>query len=368
MTLESLLTGENAAYVDAQYTAWRRDPSSVEPEWAQLFAQFDAEQGTAHIGNGSGGPLPGQVPRFPTQSIFSSAPAAPGATTQAEVMAAAARQARVAQLINAFRVRGHTMADIDPLERMEYRPHAELDPAYWGLSEADMDVPVSGHPLYGVPAVTTLRHIIERLEKSYCTGFGVEFMNIDDPDKKKWLQQRFETLQDHRTLDEEQERLVLRWLCDAENFERLLHNRFPGTKRFSLEGGETLIPLLHLLIQHLADQGVDTIVFGMAHRGRLNVLANISEKPVRQIVDEFEGKAVEGFDGSGDVKYHLGLLQRLRVSATNGDTVRSLACRFNPSHLEFINPGGSRDGRGRNRTACSPRTSTRTSRSASCRC
>ena len=327
MDISSLLTGENAAFLDAQYQAWLRDPDAVLPEWARFFAA----QGGAQP---DGGRSPGARPSFRAPTIFN--PSARGASaTEAEVLAAAQRQARAAQLINAYRVRGHTEADIDPLGMVENVAHPELTLEYYGLSEADLDRPVSGHFVYGVPEVTTLRTIITRLRTAYCGTFGVEFMNIPDPEKKRWLQQRFERLQDSPGLSREDELRVLHKLSDAEGFERFIHNRFPGTKRFSLEGAETLIPLLDLAIEQLADSGVDEIILGMAHRGRLNVLANILGKPVRYIVNEFQDTGADTFQGSGDVKYHLGYAST-RV-ARCGRPVR-LSLAFNPSHLEAVDP------------------------------
>jgi 2-oxoglutarate dehydrogenase E1 component len=325
----SLLTGDNAAYVDQLYTAWRQDPASVPPEWSTLFAGLDAPADPGRVPAGA-------VPRFPRGTIFrSGAPASAPAVDAADVMAAARRQTAVAQLINAFRVRGHTQARIDPLGRQTIEPHPELDPAFYGLQESDLDVPVSGRPLYGVPEVTTPRHIVDRLQKAYCSGFGVEFMNIGDIRKKRWLQERIETLQDTDVLDREQELHALRMLADAENFERLLHNRFPGTKRFSVEGAETLVPLLDFLLEAAGKRGVDEAILGMAHRGRLNVLANILEKPVKAIVEEFEGTTQEGWTGSGDVKYHLGYSSV--YTTVRGDEVL-LSLAFNPSHLEAVDP------------------------------
>lgn len=320
----SLLTGDNAAFVDALYADWSADPSSVDPEWADLFASW----GPATVVD------PGRGPTFRPRSIFSAV--GTGSTAGGgDVLAVAQRQAAVVQLINAFRVRGHVQADIDPLGRKSRQSHPELSLDFYGLSEADLDVPVSGRPLFGVPEVTTLRHILERCHKAYCSGFGVEFMNIHDIHKKRWIQERIETLQDTDVLDREGELHALRLLADAENFEGLLHKRFPGTKRFSVEGGETLIPLLDFLLTEVGHRGVDEVIFGMAHRGRLNVLANILMKPVKRIVDEFAGERPDYLPGSGDVKYHLGYSHEYKTR--RGDEIL-LSLAFNPSHLEAVNP------------------------------
>ena len=323
--LDSLLTGDNAAYVDSLFQSWQADPTSVTADWAELFAGA-AGASTAPVQLG---------PALPARSVFNSGGQAASAT-QADVLAAARRQTGVAQLINAYRVRGHREAQIDPLGFQVPESHPELTLEFYGLTEADLDLTVSGRPLFGVPEFTTLRTVIDRCRKAYCGGFGVEFMNIGDIHKKQWLQRRLETLQNAPILNRDQEIQALRMLSDAENFERLLHNRFPGTKRFSVEGAETLVPLLDSLLGAARHQGVDEAILGMAHRGRLNVLANIFHKSVRAIVDEFEG-GVKGplANSSGDVKYHLGYSHAYR---TRRDQEILISLAFNPSHLEAVNP------------------------------
>jgi len=322
---ESLLLGENAAFVDEKYLAWLADPSSVDPSWATLFASFERPEN---------GHTPRLGPTFRPRTIFD--PLGGGApATQGDVLAAALRQARAAQLINAYRVRGHLEADIDPLGRLERGDHPELTLDFYGLTEADLDAPLSGLYVYGVPDVTTIREVVTRLRRAYCGSFGVEFMNIHDTTRKRWLQERFETLQDRVVLSRDEQIGVLRKLADAEGFETLIQNRFPGTKRFSLEGAETLIPLLDLLLERLASRGAEELIFGMPHRGRLNVLANILGKPVRYILSEFEDTRSDTFQGSGDVKYHLGFASQITTRA--GKALR-LSLAFNPSHLEAVDP------------------------------
>jgi 2-oxoglutarate dehydrogenase E1 component len=322
--LDSLLSGDNAEFIDAQYLSWCNDPASVEKEWAELFAQW-TEPGEPSYRRAESTP----------PSIFSgdSSAGAPAVTAD-QVQAAALLQARVAQLINAYRVRGHVEAKIDPLGLRNVDHHPELTLKYYGLTESDLDVEVSGHGVYGVGSVTTLRELIRRLRKAYCGGFGVEFKNINDPHKKSWLEERIETLQDYHVLSRADQEHMLRLLSDSENFEQFLHRRYPGTKRFSLEGAETLIPLLAVLIDTAAMHGTQRVMLGMAHRGRLNVLANILNKPVRYIVDEFDDEAHSSFEISGDVKYHLGYSND--YTTVHGDKVR-VTLAFNPSHLEAVN-------------------------------
>jgi 2-oxoglutarate dehydrogenase E1 component len=320
---DTLLTGDNAAFLDAQYEAWLNAPESVEPTWRELFETW---------GRPSNGSSWGRAEVRP-RSIFRGGSRAPA--NDVDVLKVAERQAKVAQLINAYRVRGHTNAAIDPLEQLQRGDHPELTLEYYGLTESDLDATVSSRPLYGVPQFTTLRHIVERLERAYSSSFGVEFMNIGEPEKKRWLQQRVETLQDAPLLTKEEQLTVLTKLSDAEAFERFLHSRFPGTKRFSLEGAETFIPLTHLLLERLAEHGAKEVVFGMAHRGRLNFLCNIMQKSIGQLVAEFEDQPLAKFSGSGDVKYHLGFSSHFQAH-DGAELYLSLA--FNPSHLEAVDP------------------------------
>ena len=265
MDTASLLTGENAAWLDHQHSSWLSDPGSVSPEWAAWFSEWRDGSATASATTSSG-------------------------TSRQELLETAQRQARVVQLIAAYRVRGHTEADIDPLGCLVRDPNPELRPEYHGLTEADLHERVVSDPLIGAESICTVREILDRCRKAYCGTFGVEYMNIRDPARRRWLQERVETLQDREVLDAASQRFYLRLLSLAEGFESVLARRFPGTKRFSCEGAETLIPLLELIVEGAAHHGVQEIIVGMAHRGRLSVLANIFGKPVRQIVDEFEDK------------------------------------------------------------------------------
>ena len=323
MDIESLLTGENAWFVEQQYLAWTDDPGSVGAEWQSLFEGF--------------GPPPDQgalngAPHLSARSIFN--PRGTGASTGVAARAAALRQARTVQLINAYRVRGHMLADIDPLKHLERTEHPELTPAWWGLDDADLDQPVSGSFMHGVADTTTPREILAALRTAWCGSIGAEFMNIQDQEQKSWVIELLETLPQRQVLDHDAQLRVLGKLCDAEGFEQFLHARFPGTKRFSLEGAETLIPLLDVLIEESAAAGVRELIIGMAHRGRLNVLANTLEKPVQLIVGEFED-AGGTTQGSGDVKYHLGY--SADTTTLRGDPIH-LSLTFNPSHLEAVDP------------------------------
>jgi 2-oxoglutarate dehydrogenase E1 component len=244
------------------------------------------------------------------------------------------KQARVLQLIHAYRVRGHLVSDLDPLDSKR-TPHRDLDPATYGLTLWDLDREFITNGLSGKDRAT-LREILEVLRETYCGTIGVEYMYIADPERKDWLQERMETTRNYPALDAASKRRVLEKLVEAESFERFLHAKYVGHKRFSLEGGEALIPLLDRILNDAAQQGVDEVVIGMPHRGRLNVLVNTVGKPLAQIFSEFEGNVdPDSIQGSGDVKYHLGA-----TGTHHADTGETLTVSLapNPSHLEFVDP------------------------------
>jgi 2-oxoglutarate dehydrogenase E1 component len=244
------------------------------------------------------------------------------------------RQDKVDQLIRAYRVRGHLLAHLDPLGPPPAMNNPELDPAHYGLSEDDLDTVVSVGTIPGQNYMK-LRDVLTHLRNTYCRSIGVQFMHIDDVHVKFWLQERMEATQNACVLTREEQIRILTKLTDAEILEQFIHKKFTGAKRFSLEGAESLIPLLDLAIQEAGNQGVEEFVIGMPHRGRLNVLANIMNKSPKQIFREFDDTNPDRFIGSGDVKYHLG--HSADVQLESGKTVH-LSLSFNPSHLEFVSP------------------------------
>lgn len=245
----------------------------------------------------------------------------------------AIRQDRVDQLVRAFRVRGHMIAKIDPLDLP--RPQlAELDPRFYHLTDGDLDRRFSSRTIYGTETLT-LREILDRLRNTYCRSIGVEFMHIHDIEAKNWLQERMEGTENRLEMSAPEQRRILTMLTDAVILEEFIQRKYLGAKSFSLEGSESLIPLLALSIDRAAEHGVDEIVLGMAHRGRLNVLANIMRKSPREIFREFEDVDPQLYRGRGDVKYHLG--RSADFATYQGKKVHLSLC-FNPSHLEFVNP------------------------------
>jgi 2-oxoglutarate dehydrogenase E1 component len=315
----------NLAFVEDLYGEFLRDRGSVAPEWRQYFERLEGE---------NGGPAGWrQGPAFRPRSLFARASTpAPGAEAL-DPQNLLTRQDAVVRLIHAYLTRGHMAARVDPLNLPRPAP-AELDPGFHGLSEADLGRSFSTHGIPGPPS-RPLREILDVLRAAYCGSIGVEFMHIDDLERRTWLRERMEDVRHRRHLTREEQVRVLTRLTDAVMFEEFIQQKYPGAKSFSLEGAESLIPLLDLAIETAAGDGVEEIVLGMAHRGRLNVLANILDKRPRQIFAEFEDRAAGLREGRGDVKYHLG--HSTDRTTSSGRTVHLSLC-FNPSHLEFVNP------------------------------
>jgi multifunctional 2-oxoglutarate metabolism enzyme len=258
-----------------------------------------------------------------------------GPNSTANLTVDASKQAAVLQLINSYRVRGHLLADLDPLSSKEPTYHSELDPLTYGLTIWDLDREFSTGT-FGPHQIATLRDILDQLRSTYCGKIGCEYMNIQHTEQKKWLQDRMEPQANNWPIPNETKIRILQELLDGEEFEHFLHNRFVGQKRFSLEGGETAIPILQEILNLSAADNVHEVVIGMAHRGRLNVLANVVGKPLQGIFAEFEGHIdPHTTQGSGDVKYHLGA-SSVRTTATGKQITVTLAS--NPSHLEAVNP------------------------------
>jgi len=252
----------------------------------------------------------------------------------AQVLAANELQARLSALINAYRVRGHLFANLDPLDLHRKPPEDELVLKRYGLAHVDPDTIFATGNMAG-PANESLRSVLARLKDTYARTIGVEFTSLENQDARDWLRDRMELTGNHIDLSREQQIRILTKLTDAEIFEQFLHTKYTGAKRFSLEGGESVIPMLDILTEHASELGVEEMVIGMAHRGRLNVMVNIMEMNVRQIFAGFEDDDPEKYLGTGDVKYHLGYsLDRKTASGNN----MHMTLAFNPSHLEFVNP------------------------------
>ena len=322
----SALYGGNAAFIEDLYERYLKDPESVDLAWRQRFDAMHREAAN-EIPHG---PVRENFLRLATESRIR-----PTTRRSSHLEPAAAeKQAAVLRLINTYRYRGHQNADLDPLKLRERRPVADLDPSYHGLEAADMDQVFHSGSLYA-PDRMRLADILDLVQDIYCRKVGSEYMHITSTQEKRWIQKRLEGYRARPELEPADRRWLLMLLTAAEGFETYLHTRYVGQKRFSLEGGEALIPLLDELIQRGGRKGIKEIVIGMAHRGRLNVLTNILGKPPHDIFDEFEGRFRRNWrQVAGDVKYHLGF-------STDVDTpggLVHLALGFNPSHLEIIGP------------------------------
>ena len=297
--------GVNQAFVEELFLRYQENPSTVGERWRTYFdglqteaghvlaatQQADAPAGNGHVTNGNGH---GFVVA-PLGAMLSMSPVG----VDAELAQ------RVNQLIHAFRLRGHLWASLDPLGLVSLPPR-ELTPDRFGIREAELDLRVPTGDLGGLGHDATVRAIIGRLEETYCRSIGVEFMHIEELHMRAWLRERMEGSANRLDLAADQQLHILGRLIDAEIFEQFLHTNFIGAKRFSLEGGESLIPLLDLLIERAGELGVEETVIGMAHRGRLNVLCNIMQKSPKDIFAHFFDKHPEHSMGRGDVKYHLG--------------------------------------------------------------
>ncbi|EIJ43988.1 2-oxoglutarate dehydrogenase, E1 component [Beggiatoa alba B18LD] len=316
----------NAAFVDELYENYLADPTQVSGEWRAYFEKLQQEEKLSKP----------EVPHAPIQARYydyKPSRSSGAGCDQESLFGFAHKQAAVLRLINAYRFRGHQLADIDPLKLNAIEPLEDLTPAFYGLTDADMNTVFDTGSLYGKNRAT-LKEIIALLQKTYCRSIGAEYMHITDTKQKRWLQERLEgTLATPSYVSEEKKR-ILDKLTAAQGIEDYMHTQYVGQKRFSLEGGESLIPMLDELIQHAGANGMKEIVLGMAHRGRLNVLINIMGKRPKDLFSEFEGKIKENHQGSGDVKYHQGFSSEVM---TPGGYVH-LALAFNPSHLEIINP------------------------------
>ncbi|MFT7722086.1 MAG: 2-oxoglutarate dehydrogenase E1 component [Roseateles sp.] len=324
----SYLFGGNAPYVEEMYEAYLDDPGSVPDNWR---AYFDALQHVPAV-DGSESRDVAHAPVIESFAQRAKANAFANKASSAD-LAVARKQVHVQSLIAAYRFLGNRWAVLDPLKRAERPKIPELDPAFYDLTESDMDISFSAVNSYFGGETMTLREIVQALRETYCGSIGSEFMHGSDPGEKRWWQERLEKARGKPSFTADEKKHILDRLTAAEGLERYLHTKYVGQKRFSLEGGESFIAAMDELIQRAGERGVQEIVIGMAHRGRLNVLVNTLGKMPADLFAEFEHKAAEDLP-AGDVKYHQGFSSD--VSTQGGPVHLSLA--FNPSHLEIVNP------------------------------
>ncbi|MEC7028713.1 MAG: 2-oxoglutarate dehydrogenase E1 component [Pseudomonadota bacterium] len=343
----TFLTGVNGEYIAHLYGRYLSSPQKVDASWREFFKGLNDNEVSVlrELHGASWTPEENRKDKNKFDSFVHS--------THAEVTGAAAatgepanmsdedvRQAtldsiRAIQLVRAHRARGHLIADLDPLELKEKEYHAELDPAHHGFADGDYNRPIFLNGVLGKD-YATLNEILEILKDTYCGSIGVEFLHMTDPDEKSWVQERIEAPRNHTDFTDMGKRAILQRLTAAEGFERFLNTKYTGTKRFGLDGGEALVPAIEQIMKRGGQLGLEEIVLGMAHRGRLNVLTNVMGKPFTAVFSEFQGMSSkpEDVQGSGDVKYHLGTSSDRDF---DGNTIH-LSLTANPSHLECVNP------------------------------
>ena len=321
----SYLFGGNAPFIEDLYETYLDNPEAVTPEWRRYFDQMQQQPGGAR--DVAHAPVVESFIRLARKHSNGHAHAPTAAVATVEK-----KQVSVLQLINSYRFLGVRHASVDPLKRFDKPIVPELDPAYYGLTEADMNLVFNSGSLVG-PDQMPLREILRAVKETYCGSIGIEYMYITDTQVKRWIQQRFEGIRSQPSYDADFKRHILERLTAAETLEKYLHTRYVGQKRFSLEGSESVIPMLDLVLQQAGTRGIQETVIGMAHRGRLNVLVNTLGKMPKDLFSEFEGKQVEQLP-MGDVKYHQGFSSDIM---TPGGPMH-LTLAFNPSHLEIVNP------------------------------
>ncbi len=345
----AFLTGASGEYITHLYSQYLVNAENVDSSWREFFDDL-ADNETALLKELHGASWTPETQRkdrnafsrfshgsgTALEEVAAAAPR-PGATAMpaGEVRQATLDSVQALMLIRAYRARGHMIADLDPLELKEREYHPELDPTHYGFSEGDYDRPIFLNYVLGLE-FATLREILQILKDTYCSTIGIEFLHLSNPEEKSWIQQRIEGPRNQTDFTVNGKRAILQRLIAAESFEKFLHVKYPGTKRFGLDGGESLIPAIEQIMKRGGQLGLKEMVLGMAHRGRLNVLTNIMGKSFTAVFSEFQGNSSNPDDvqGSGDVKYHLG---------TSGDrdfdgNIIHLSLTANPSHLEAVNP------------------------------
>ncbi len=351
---KSFLTGINGEYIAHLYAQFLRQPSSVNQSWQTFFAELSDDEVSVLRDMHGASWMPEEnrmenrgfasasaqaaSAQMPAASYVPAMPANMQNAMQnatADVQSAVRDALRAKMLVRAYRIRGHFRANLDPLGLRPAPSHPELDPSYYGFAQSDYDRPIVMDGMLGF-GTATLRQIVNRLEQIYCGTTGAEYMHLSDPTQSKWLQDRFEKPEFQPNWDKAAKKEILKDVSIAEGFEKFLQVKYTGTKRFGLEGGETMIAAIEEVLDRGSQLGVKEVVFGMAHRGRLNVLTNVLNKPYVALFSEFQGNTSnpDHVQGSGDVKYHLGASADRQFS---GGTVH-VTLTPNPSHLEAVNP------------------------------
>ena len=350
MENNSFLFGANEAYISELYAQFLKDSGSVDADWAEFFGDLDddtkeflkdwegaswSRRETSVVGSGNGSVSMSDATVGMTQAASPQAQYVPmPMALPDQIRQATTDSLRALMLIRNYRVRGHLHANLDPLGLVEKISHADLDPASYGFTERDLDRPIFINYVLGLETAS-IKQIVKVCEETYCGNIGVEFMHIQVPEEKAWIQERMESKRNDTGFTDLGKRTILQRLTESEYFEKYLARKHKGTKRFGLDGGESVVPAIEQILKRGAQLGIEEVIIGMPHRGRLNVLANVMDKPYRAIFSEFSGNSSEpnvGY-GSGDVKYHLGTSANREF---DGRTVH-LSLVPNPSHLEAVN-------------------------------
>ncbi|WP_170391856.1 2-oxoglutarate dehydrogenase E1 component [Ruegeria arenilitoris] len=351
----SFMQGHNAEYLEQLYAQYTKDPGAIDAAWAEFFRQMgDAAPDVQKEAEGPSWARPDWPPipnddltgaltgewievdaKAAGNKIKEKAAKAGVDVSDEQIKRAVLDSIRALMLIRAYRIRGHLAADLDPLGMRAATNHPELDPKTYGFTDADMDRPIFIDNVLGLQ-MASMRQIVEIVKRTYCGTFALQYMHISNPEEAAWLKERIEGYGKEISFTREGRKAILNKMVEAEGFEKFLHVKYMGTKRFGLDGGEALIPAMEQIIKRGGALGLSDIVIGMPHRGRLNILANVMGKPYRAIFNEFQGGSFkpEDVDGSGDVKYHLGASSDREF---DGNTVH-LSLTANPSHLEAVNP------------------------------
>ena len=354
----SFLQGHNAEYIEQLYARYANDPNAVDEAWQAFFRDMgdpgpDAtaeaagpswaradwpptpnDELTAAL-DGQWGDLGADVQDKAAKKIAEKAAEKGVSPSDDQIKRAVLDSIRALMIIRAYRIRGHLVADLDPLGMRDNTPHPELDPKSYGFKEEDMDRPIFIDNVLGLE-MASMREIIAIVKRTYCGTFALQYMHISNPVEASWLKERIEGLGKEIAFTRNGRKAILNKMVEAEGFEKFLHVKYMGTKRFGLDGGESLVPAMEQIIKRGGQLGVQDIIIGMPHRGRLSVLANVMGKPYKAIFNEFQGGSFkpEDVDGSGDVKYHLGASSDREF---DGNSVH-LSLTANPSHLEAVNP------------------------------
>ncbi|ABK44895.1 2-oxoglutarate dehydrogenase E1 component [Magnetococcus marinus MC-1] len=345
--LDALLNGTNALYISELYARYLDNPHAVDATWATTFGELTEDEtpeifkeirgaSWSKLESGIlGKPLERDPDSQTRHAHFVQGVTQVAGTEPEQIRRATLDAIRALMMIRTYRVRGHLIANFDPLGLEAREHHPELDPANYGFAEEDMDRPIFIDYVLGLETAT-LRQIVRLLKETYCGTIGVEFMHIQEPEEKAWVQRRIESIRNRTHFTLKGKRTILQRLSESEGFETFLQLKYTGTKRFGLDGGESLIPAIEQILKRGTQLGLKEVVIGMAHRGRLNVLANIMRKPYAAIMHEFQGGSNKPDDvqGSGDVRYHLGA----SADRVFDDKKVHLSLTANPSHLELVNP------------------------------